>query len=137
MAIEGVTSNLSTYQNTISKPVVTPTAKDIVIGNNPSTIAQEVLPVKGNENASNDETGNGNAQGNPPDEKVKKAVEEINKKLENTECVWGVDEKTERIVIRIVDKETKETVKELPPEKTLEMIAKVWELAGIMVDEKL
>ena len=31
---------------------------------------------------------------------------------------------------------TKETIKELPPEKTLDMIAKVWEMAGSMVDEK-
>ena len=31
---------------------------------------------------------------------------------------------------------TKETIKEFPPEQTLDMIAKVWELAGIMVDEK-
>ena len=28
------------------------------------------------------------------------------------------------------------TIKELPPEKTLDMIAKVWEMAGILVDEK-
>ena len=27
-------------------------------------------------------------------------------------------------------------IKELPPEKTLDMIAKVWEMAGILVDEK-
>ena len=137
MAIDGVTGTVSTFQNTISRPIVTPTAKDIVIGNNSGTIAQEVLPIKENDAANKEESGKGNSQGNPPDEKVKKAVEEINKKLENTECVWGVDENTDRIVIRIVDKETKETVKELPPEKTLEMIAKVWELAGIMVDEKL
>ena len=30
----------------------------------------------------------------------------------------------------------KEVIKEYPPEKTLDMIAKVWEMAGIMVDEK-
>ena len=29
-----------------------------------------------------------------------------------------------------------EVLKELPPEKILDMIAKAWELAGIMVDEK-
>ena len=45
-------------------------------------------------------------------------------------------EKTNRITIKIVDKETKEIIKEFPPEKTLDMIAKVWEVAGLMVDEK-
>ena len=29
-----------------------------------------------------------------------------------------------------------EVIKEFPPEKTLDMIAKVWEVAGILVDEK-
>ena len=33
-------------------------------------------------------------------------------------------------------KDTKETIKEIPPEKTLDLIAKAWELAGILVDEK-
>ena len=36
-----------------------------------------------------------------------------------------------------VDKDTKEVLKEYPPEKTLDMIAKVWEIAGLLVDEKL
>lgn len=40
------------------------------------------------------------------------------------------------MTIKIVDKETKEVIKEFPPEKTLDMIAKVWEMAGIMVDER-
>ena len=35
-----------------------------------------------------------------------------------------------------VDKDTKKVVKEFPPEKTLDMIAKVWEMAGLLVDEK-
>ena len=40
-------------------------------------------------------------------------------------------------MIQIRDKDTKELIKEVPPEKTLDMIAKAWELAGILVDEKL
>ena len=36
-----------------------------------------------------------------------------------------------------MDKNTKEVIKELPPEKTLDMIARIWEMAGILVDEKL
>ena len=45
-------------------------------------------------------------------------------------------EGTNRIMVKIVDKTTKEVIKELQPEKTLDMIAKAWELAGLMVDEK-
>ena len=72
-----------------------------------------------------------------PNEGVKRAVEEINKKVINSEAVFGVHDSTNRVTIKIVDKETKEVLKEYPPEKTLDMIAKVWELAGLLVDEKL
>ena len=47
-----------------------------------------------------------------------------------------IDYGTPLTTIKLVDKETKETIKELPPEKTLDMICKVWELAGMLVDEK-
>ena len=56
--------------------------------------------------------------------------------LDQAEAIFGIHEKTHRVTIKIVDKETKEVIKEYPPEKTLDMIAKVWEMAGIMVDEK-
>ena len=70
-------------------------------------------------------------------ERVKKAVEELNKKMvDHSEAVFGIHEKTNRVTIKIVDKESKKVIKELPPEKTLDMIAKVWEMAGILVDEK-
>ena len=36
----------------------------------------------------------------------------------------------------LICEDTKKVLKEIPPEKTLDMIAKVWELAGLMVDEK-
>jgi len=70
-------------------------------------------------------------------EQIKKAVEKLNKKLDvNSEAVFGIHEETNRVTIKIVDRSTKEVIKELPPEKTLDMIAKVWEMAGILVDEK-
>ncbi|MFA9377116.1 MAG: flagellar protein FlaG [Lachnotalea sp.] len=67
----------------------------------------------------------------------KKSISEINSRLnKNTEAIFGIHEATNRVTIKIIDKDTKEVIKEIPPEKTLEMIAKVWELAGILVDEK-
>ena len=56
--------------------------------------------------------------------------------MKNSEAIFGIHEKTNRVTIKLVDKETKEVIKELPPEKTLDMIAKAWELAGLLVDEK-
>ena len=69
-------------------------------------------------------------------EQIRKAVEKLNKSMANSEAVFGIHEDTNRVTIKIVDKSTKEVIKELPPEKTLDMIAKVWEMAGILVDER-
>lgn len=69
-------------------------------------------------------------------ENIRKAVEQMNKNMGNSEAVFGIHEGTNRVMIKIVDKTTKEVIKELPPEKTLDMIARVWDMAGILVDEK-
>ena len=86
------------------------------------------------------EKGQGNnyqEEATATNERLKEAVARFNKSSgANSEAVFGIHEGTNRVTIKIVDKKTKETIKELPPEKTLDMIAKVWEMAGIMVDEK-
>ena len=69
-------------------------------------------------------------------ETARQAAQTYNKLTENTKAVFGVNEATNRVTIKIVDKDTDEVVKEFPAEKTLDMIARVWEMAGIMVDEK-
>jgi flagellar protein FlaG len=70
-------------------------------------------------------------------EKIKKALENMRAQLPNSEVKFGIHEKTDRVTIKLVDKETKEVIKEFPPEKTLDMIAKCMEIAGVLVDEKL
>ena len=75
-------------------------------------------------------------EGQASNEQIRKAVDTINKNAHNEEAVFGIHEATNRVTIKIVDKDTKEVIKEFPPEKTLDMIAKVWEMAGIMVDER-
>ncbi len=71
-------------------------------------------------------------------EKVKSAVEDINKKIKQTHtfCQFAYHDDTNRISITVKDADTGDVIREIPPEKTLDMIAKAWELAGLMVDEK-
>ncbi|MED9904689.1 MAG: flagellar protein FlaG [Lachnospiraceae bacterium] len=88
------------------------------------------------ENAQDKSSANSESGKKPTNEQVKKAVEALNKKMAHSEAVFGIHEGTNRVTIKIIDRDTKELIKELPPEKTLDMIAKVWELAGILVDEK-
>jgi len=67
---------------------------------------------------------------------IRAAVDKINKSIPNTEVVFGIHDKTNRVTIKIIDKDSKKVIREYPPEKTLDIIAKVWEMAGILVDEK-
>ncbi|MBD5460948.1 MAG: flagellar protein FlaG [Lachnospiraceae bacterium] len=99
-----------------------------------STAVVENASQKGkSESEKNNQQNSGQQMSN---EQIKKAVEQLNKKLSNAEAVFGIHDDTHRVTIKIVDKDTKEVIKELPPEKTLDMIAKVWELAGILIDER-
>ena len=111
------------------------------------------IPVQATQEGSSDTSGQETAQQNmangrdqaaknekeieSENERIRKAVSDLNKKLDaNTEAVFGIHDKTNRVTIKMVDKDTKKVVKEFPAEKTLDLIAKAWELAGIMVDEK-
>lgn len=100
----------------------------------PSKDAVEISSEVARENG---EVKNPREQGQASNEQIRQAVEKINKEAQNNgEAVFGIHDETNRVTIKIVDKKTKEVIKEFPPEKTLDMIARVWEMAGIMVDER-
>lgn len=73
----------------------------------------------------------------PSENTVKQAISDINKKINpNTIAQYGFHEDTNRVTIKIVDKNSDKVIREFPAEETLDMIAKVWELAGMFLDEK-
>lgn len=69
---------------------------------------------------------------------IKSEISKANRRLRhhNTRCEFGYHEETGRVTIKVMDKDTEEVIREIPPEKTLEMIQKMWELAGLLVDER-
>lgn len=50
---------------------------------------------------------------------IRKAVDEINKKAHNSEAVFGIHEATNRVTIKIVDKDTKKVLKRIPARRKL------------------
>lgn len=90
----------------------------------------------GGQDSTSDNVATPKEQQQAVNDQVKKAVERMNQSMSHSEAIFGIHEKTNRVTIKIVDKDTKEVIKEIPPEKTLDMIAKAWELAGILVDER-
>lgn len=73
------------------------------------------------------------------DEEVKKAADKLNKLLEGKETHVEYEPvgKAKHMGIKIVNNATKEVLQELPPRKIVEMIDKLCELAGIMIDERV
>ena len=69
-------------------------------------------------------------------EQVQKAVSEINKKANGVTAVFGIDDDSNRVYIKIVDKENDKTIVQYPAEETLKLINKVWDQEGFTVDEK-
>ncbi|MDE5864426.1 MAG: flagellar protein FlaG [Lachnospiraceae bacterium] len=137
MAIEGISSNTMSQQVTrVEKPAPVESTEAVQV------TPKEITPVKERQSGYEDKEKNPSDEGkNIQDvsaEKVKKAVEEINKKIRptHTQCEFKFHEKTNRLSITVRDSETQEVIKEIPPEKTLDMIAKTLELAGLLVDEK-
>lgn len=156
MAIEPLNSAMSYQaQATVKPQTVTPVNTEVPEDgqtvNVDETTASVVRPEAEDERSSGGEESNAQQQDasdktmsagqqlQNKNEQLKKAIAEMNKKINNSneEAVFGVHEDTNRIMIKIMDKDTKEVIKEFPPEKTLDMIARIWEMAGILVDEKL
>lgn len=65
-------------------------------------------------------------------------VERANKSIAGPYCnfEYSIHEVTKQIMVKVIDQDTKEVIREIPPEKVLDMVAYMWELAGVIVDER-
>ncbi|GFZ97658.1 hypothetical protein GCM10008018_49900 [Paenibacillus marchantiophytorum] len=72
------------------------------------------------------------------DAQVVKAIEHAIKAIQGrtTSLEFSIHQKTKLISVKVLDKDTGETIREIPPEKSLDFVAKLWQMAGILVDEK-
>lgn len=92
-------------------------------------------------------TGN-SKQGNDPavsqdnksasGKQIQDAISKANNTLKEhrTRCEFSYHEETNRVSIKVIDRDTDKVIREIPPEESLKILEKVWELAGILVDEK-
>ena len=95
------------------------------------------LTLSGKSNSLPDQVVGGRSQ-EVSEEVIEKRLEDINKILEKQqlETSYQKHEATNRLVIRLVDKETKEIVKEIPPEKLLDYAAGMDEVLGLFFDKR-
>lgn len=110
-------------------------AKEMTADSKVSTAS--IVQITNTQKSGTDNGESNLAQQNEKKEASIKELKDIQKVINrNTIAEFGYNEPTNRITIKIKDKDTDEVIKEIPSEKALEMLAKAWELAGILVDEK-
>lgn len=70
--------------------------------------------------------------------RIKSAISDVNNRLKptKTRCEFSYHEEVNRVSIKIRDMETNEIVREIPPEESIKVLEKIYEIAGLIVDEK-
>ncbi|MCG8565342.1 MAG: flagellar protein FlaG [Desulfobacterales bacterium] len=96
-----------------------------------------------------EQTGNQPPAVDPSDKPVKPAqisrndVDEMVEALQdlaetlNTSMNFSVNENTNDIVVQIIDKETKEVIRQIPPEELLEIQEKMMDLTGFLLNKEV
>ena len=66
------------------------------------------------------------------------SIEVANKKIlgPEREFEFAIHQKTKQIMVKVLNKETQEVIREIPAEKVLDAVAHMCEIAGIFMDEK-
>mgnify|MGYP002074267785 CR=1 FL=1 len=117
MAIEPLGSVMTIQSQTAQKPVKSNEAVDNKEVSTPAQVTNVdpmTVSVSKPNSKDGEDSGNQNAeqQQQATNDKIKKAVEQLNRNMPHSEAVFGIHEKTNRVTIKIVDKDTKEIIKE-------------------------
>jgi len=73
------------------------------------------------------------------EEDVKESVKDINEIVEKVkeDLAFEIHDETERMMVKVIDRKTQEVIKELPPEEMLDLTARIHEMVGLLIDEKV
>lgn len=70
---------------------------------------------------------------------LKDAINKVIESLQDnqTSLKFKLNEKTHRVIIQVISDKDNSVIREIPPEKTIEMMASICKLVGLNVDEKV
>ncbi len=101
------------------------------------TTSQQIQNTQNNkqENAINQLN---NKKQNISPKEIEDAVKDMNKKLDmlNSQLKIEIDKDTGIQVVKIIDKDTKEVIRQIPPESILKVAKYLNEIAGLLFDTK-
>lgn len=69
---------------------------------------------------------------------VREAIERANRVLSGSDRKFeiSIHEKTKDVMVKVVDTNTNETIREIPPKKIVDLVVRLCEIAGILFDAK-
>lgn len=72
-------------------------------------------------------------------EELEESIEEINKTVEalHKDLRFQVHEKSDRLMVEVIDVIKNEVLKEIPPRQLLDMLGRIREMVGLIIDEKI
>lgn len=72
-------------------------------------------------------------------EKIEKEIDRVNEgiKFTNKKFAYHKHEQTNQFYVDVIDSSTGEVIRQIPSQEELDMIAKLRELAGLVIDEKI
>ena len=75
----------------------------------------------------------------PPALDIRETMEGLEKLITrfNRRFEFVLDQRINRIVVKVIDRETDKLIKEIPPEEIQHLIARLRETMGLLVDEKI
>lgn len=137
MAIDGIGGYSSNSIANAVQPERKPVGNETATGTK-FTSGKSAELVTSNQSEDRENENLENATKENSENHIKSVLSMTNEKIRmtNTRCEFEYHDKTNRVSIKVIDKETDEVVREIPPEETLEMVEKIWELAGLIMDER-
>lgn len=145
MALEVTSSAVSGLQK-VAKPVEMPEQRSVERAADVSTVStsaqiERQVATNVEQDATGGYKGNDEAQAAAAQQnaqRIESAVKRANNtmRMTKTSCQFQYHEETNRVSIKVIDKDTEEVIREIPSEEALELIQRMWEMAGILVDEK-
>lgn len=136
MDMESISSVNSNYSSTESVKVKSAPVESAHTATQSVSEASSVAVRTVSESGEATNQNRGNKEHNPSEATIDDAVKSANRRMEHTRCEYSYHKETNRVSIKVINEDTDEVIREIPPEKSLDMLQKMWEMAGILVDEK-
>lgn len=108
-------------------------------GHSRTDSAEKIMPeIPSNQGAVSDTRAQTSEQKKENEHEVIQAIEKANKHIKtyDRKLEFSIHDSTKQIMVKVINTDTDQVIREIPSEKILDMVAHMWEVAGILVDEK-